>query len=180
MPPSGTCSAVPALVPGADRGREVDASSDIFSRRRCRLRDAHRPSPASKPTRQPQVMLKIVNDCAAHGSTTASCRRRSRPRWRVRSRRRRRALRACGRLWTRSENRQGEHAECTRDCDVIIDRSKLNLPPRSQAPPAAPQPMPQPRLRSRTATTSGRREWADPRMPALAVVLAGDIAWYTC
>jgi serine/threonine-protein kinase len=58
---------------------------------------------------------------------------------------------------------------------VIIDRSKLNLPSRPQAP-AAPQPMP-PATPAPEPSRSGGGRWPI-LLAALVVALAAIIAWY--
>jgi len=164
------------LSPEQIEGREVDARSDIFSAGAVvyEMLTGHHPFEADSPT---AVMLKIVNDV---------------PR-RIDNRELPAALQtAVARALEKAPDaRYARAADFGHDlktvkasmpnpretATVIIDRSKLNLPPRSQAPPAAPQPMPPASPAVEPPPPAGGVKWPI-LVAALAVVLAAIIAWY--
>ena len=162
------------MSPEQIEGREVDARSDIFSAGAVvyEMLTGRHPFEGDSPT---AVMLKIVNDV---------------PR-RIEDRELPAALETAvaHALEKSPDARYARAADFGRDlktvkagmpnpretATVIIDRSKLNLPPRPPAPPA-PQPMP-PAEPAVEPARSGGVKWPI-LVAALVVVLAAIIAWY--
>lgn len=162
------------MSPEQVEGREVDARSDIFSAGAVvyEMLTGRHPFEGDSPT---AVMLKIVNDVP-------------RP---IENRELPAALEtAVARALEKSPDaRYARAADFGRDlkavkagmpnpretATVIIDRSKLNLPSRPQAP-AAPQPMP-PATPAPEPSRSGGGRWPI-LLAALVVALAAIIAWY--
>ena len=162
------------MSPEQIEGREVDARSDIFSAGAVvyEMLTGRHPFEGDSPT---AVMLKIVNDV---------------PR-RIDNRELPAALEtAVARALEKAPDaRYARAADFGRDlktvkagmpnpretATVVIDRSKLNLPPRPPAPPA-PQPMP-PAAPAAEPASSGGAKWPI-LVAALVVVLAAIIAWY--
>ena len=162
------------MSPEQIEGREVDARSDIFSAGAVvyEMLTGRHPFEGDSPT---AVMLKIVNDVPRridHRELPAAL-----------------ETAVARALEKAPDARYARAADFGRDlktvkagmpnpretATVIIDRSKLNLPPRPPAPPA-PQPMP-PAAPAGEPVRSGSVKWPI-LVAALIVVLAAIIAWY--
>ena len=158
------------MSPEQIEGREVDARSDIFSAGAVvyEMLTGRHPFEADSPT---AVMLKIVNEVPRRidgGDLPAAL------------------TAAVARALEKSPAaRYARAADFGRDlkaakagmrnpretATVIIDRSKLNLPPRPQTPAAPPVPaVPEP-------ARDGSGKWPIV-IAALVVLLAAVIAWY--